>query len=67
MGNHARFLHGMTTFENTHIGYMESKTGSKETYSNAGAEIKVSNEGWKGVDKLNSYLNEVVMDSVNDT
>lgn len=66
MESHARFLRGMTTFESTQTGFMESKTGGRGTNSNAGEEIKVRNEGWKGVDILNNYLNEVVMDSVID-
>ena len=49
-----------------HIGLMESKTGGRETNSNAGAETKVKNETWKGVNKLNNYLNEAVTDSAND-
>ena len=67
MDSHARCLHGMTTFGSTQIGFMESKTGGRGTNSNAGEEIKVRNEGWKGVDILNNYLNGVVMDSVTDT
>lgn len=41
-------------------------TRSRDTGSNAGAGVKVRNEGGK-VDKLSNYLNEVVVASVNDT